>query len=60
MWHGEALYGLGVQGDKILILLGPFTCQVWLQHLSKIFDFWHSWFASALLSPSWIPPEPRF
>jgi hypothetical protein len=24
MWHGEALYGLGVQGVKILILLGAF------------------------------------
>jgi hypothetical protein len=24
MWHGEALYGLGVQGVKVLILLGAF------------------------------------
>jgi hypothetical protein len=22
MWHGEALYGLGVQGVEVLILLG--------------------------------------
>jgi hypothetical protein len=22
MWHGEALHGLGVQGVKVLILLG--------------------------------------
>jgi hypothetical protein len=24
MWHGEALYRLGVQGVKVLILLGAF------------------------------------
>jgi hypothetical protein len=24
MWHGEALYVLGVQGIKILVLLGAF------------------------------------
>jgi asparagine N-glycosylation enzyme membrane subunit Stt3 len=23
-WHGEALYGLGIQGVKALILLGAF------------------------------------
>jgi hypothetical protein len=40
MWHGETLYGLGVQGVKALILLGGFFfCQVWFQCLSKIFYF---------------------
>jgi hypothetical protein len=24
MWHGEALYGLGIQGVRVLILLGGF------------------------------------
>jgi hypothetical protein len=24
MWHGEALYGLGVQGVEVLIFLGDF------------------------------------
>jgi hypothetical protein len=24
MWHGEALYSLGVQGVEVLILLGAF------------------------------------
>jgi hypothetical protein len=38
MWHGEALYGLGVQGVEVLILLGALFLQVWLQNLSKIFD----------------------
>jgi hypothetical protein len=40
MWHGEALYGLGVQGVKVLILLGvsflpsvaPVSQQDYLQH----------------------------
>jgi hypothetical protein len=32
------LYGLGVQRVKVWILLGAFSCQVWLQHLWKIFD----------------------
>jgi hypothetical protein len=33
------LYGLGVQNIGVLILVGVFFfCQVWLQHLSKIFD----------------------
>jgi hypothetical protein len=22
MWHGEALHGIGVQGDEVFILLG--------------------------------------
>jgi hypothetical protein len=26
-WHGAALYGLGVQGVKVLILLGAFFLQ---------------------------------
>jgi hypothetical protein len=37
MWHAEALYGLVVQGAELLILLGPFFCQEYLQDLSKIF-----------------------
>jgi hypothetical protein len=42
-WCGEALYGLGVQGIEVLILLGGFfSCQAWLQCLSKIFDLWSS------------------
>jgi hypothetical protein len=50
MCHGEALYGLGVWGVRVLLLLGVFFfCQVWLQHLSKIFDLWSS---HCLLSPS--------
>jgi hypothetical protein len=36
------LYRLGVQGVEVLILLGVFFCQVWLQHFSKIFDLWSS------------------
>jgi hypothetical protein len=38
MWHGEIVYRLGVQGVRVLILLGVFFCQVWIQCLSKIFD----------------------
>jgi hypothetical protein len=37
------LYGLGVHGVKVFILLGAFFCHVWLQHLSKIFCLWISW-----------------
>jgi hypothetical protein len=48
-WHGEDLYGLEVQGVKVLILLGGFFFQVWLQHLSKIFDLQSS---CCLLLPS--------
>jgi hypothetical protein len=48
-WYGETLYRLGVQGLGVLLLLGGFFCQVWLQHLSKIFDFRSS---SCLLPPS--------
>jgi hypothetical protein len=29
-WHGEALYGLGVQVVRVLIFLHGFFCQVWL------------------------------
>jgi hypothetical protein len=38
-WHRESLHDLGVQGVELLIHLGVFFffCQVWLQHLSKIF-----------------------
>jgi hypothetical protein len=49
MWHGEALCRLVVQGVWILLLLGGFSCQVWLQCLSKIFALWSSYY---LLSPS--------
>jgi hypothetical protein len=39
MWHGEALYGLRVQGVQFRFFLVFFFCQVWLlQLLSKIFD----------------------
>jgi hypothetical protein len=49
-WCGEALYGLGVQGVRVLILHGGFIfCQGWLQCLSKIFDLWSS---CCLLLPS--------
>jgi hypothetical protein len=34
----RSLYQLGVQSVEVLILLGVFFCQEWLQHLSKIFD----------------------
>jgi hypothetical protein len=36
MWHGEAFYGLGVQGFGVLFLLFLFFsfCQVWLQQES--------------------------
>jgi hypothetical protein len=30
MWHGEALFGLGVQSVGVLILFGVFFCQMWL------------------------------
>jgi hypothetical protein len=36
------LYRLGVQGVKFWFFLVLFFCHVWLQHLSKIFDFWSS------------------
>jgi hypothetical protein len=32
----------GVQGIRVLLLLGGFFLQVWLQCLSKIFDLWSS------------------
>jgi hypothetical protein len=41
-WHGEALYGLGIQSVKFWFFLVLFSCQVWLQYLSKIFDLWSS------------------
>jgi hypothetical protein len=47
-WHGEALYGLGVQGVRVWILFFFFS-QVWLQRLSKIFDLQSS---CCLLLPS--------
>jgi hypothetical protein len=40
---------LGIQGVRVLLLHGSFFCQVWLQHLSKIFDLWSS---RCLLPPS--------
>jgi hypothetical protein len=46
---GEALYGLGVPGDRVLFFLVVFFCQVWLQCLSKIFDLQSS---RCLLLPS--------
>jgi hypothetical protein len=49
-WHGEAFHGLGVQGVEILILLVLYFCQVWLQHLSIIFDLKNS--HCLLLCPS--------
>jgi hypothetical protein len=42
VWHVEALWGLGVQGVRVLLILGGFFCQVWLQCFSKIFDLWSS------------------
>jgi hypothetical protein len=41
-WNGEAFYGLWVQGSKLLFSLVLCFCQVWLQHLSKVFDSWSS------------------
>jgi hypothetical protein len=38
MWHGEALCRLEVQSVRVLLILGGFSCQVWIQHLRKIFD----------------------
>jgi hypothetical protein len=38
MWHGEALCVLRVQGVGVLPILVFFFSQVWLLHLSKIFD----------------------
>jgi hypothetical protein len=48
-WCGEALCVLGVWGVGVLLLLGDFSCQVWLQSLSKIFALWSSCY---LLPPS--------
>jgi hypothetical protein len=50
MWHGEAFHGLGLEGVEVLILLVLYFHQVWLQHLSKIFDLWSS--CCLLLCPS--------
>jgi hypothetical protein len=36
------LYGLGVQGVQVCFFLMLYFHQVWLQHLSKIFDLWSS------------------
>jgi hypothetical protein len=41
--------GLGVRGVGVLLLLGGFSCQVWLQRLSKIFALRSSGY---LLPPS--------
>jgi hypothetical protein len=41
-WCGEAVCRLGVCSVEVLLLLGGFFCQVWLQHLSMIFDLWSS------------------
>jgi hypothetical protein len=42
MGHREALCELGVRGVRVLLLLGGFSCQLWIQHLNKIFDLWIS------------------
>jgi hypothetical protein len=50
MWCGEALYGLGrFRASEFCFFFLFFFCQVWLQHLSNIFDLWSSRF---LLPPS--------
>jgi hypothetical protein len=49
MWNGEALFGLGIQGVGILILLGVFFLPSVAPDLSKIFDLWKS---CCLLLPS--------
>jgi hypothetical protein len=59
-WHGEALYWLGVQGVRVLILLGGF----FLLSVAPVSqqNFWFmelTLSASALLSPSWILPSPN-
>jgi hypothetical protein len=36
MWSGDAMCGLGVWRIRVLPFLGGFSCQVYLQHLSKI------------------------
>jgi hypothetical protein len=36
-WHGEAMCELGCRGVRVLFLLGGFSCQMCLQHCSKIF-----------------------
>jgi hypothetical protein len=48
-WCGESLCGLGVWVSGLCFFLVVFLCQVWLQHLSKIFDLWSSCY---LLPPS--------
>jgi hypothetical protein len=35
-WSGDAMHGLGVWRFGVLPLLGGFSCQAYLQHLSKI------------------------
>jgi hypothetical protein len=49
MWCGEALCSLGFRVWEFCFFLVVFFCQVWLQHLSKIFDYWSS---CCLLPPS--------
>jgi hypothetical protein len=46
---GEALYGWGFVVLEFCLFLVVFSCQVWLQHLSKIFDLGIS---CCLLPPS--------
>jgi hypothetical protein len=60
MWCGEALNGLGVQGVEFLFSLVLFFCHVWLQHLSKIFDLWHSCFQLLYCSHDLGFSEPSF
>jgi hypothetical protein len=46
-WHGETLYGLGVQGVRILILLGGFFSAKWAPVSPQNF-----WFTELTLSAS--------
>jgi hypothetical protein len=36
MWSGDVMLGLGCGGVGVLLLLGGFSCKVYVQHLSKI------------------------
>jgi hypothetical protein len=47
--RGEPLCRLGGWGVGVLLLLGGFFCQGWLERLSKIVDLWSS---RCLLPPS--------
>jgi hypothetical protein len=50
MWHGEAFYGLGVQGVKFRFSLVLYFHQVWLQCLNKVLESQSS--CCLLLCPS--------